>query len=440
MCLRDLPNVPLPAFVSRTMILERLVAPIKNLGFLILLSRAHQCLCSDQHDKIYGILSLAPPQLLRHIEPDYRKSVGMVYRDIFVALVKQTQRFEILTYSIEEAQRRRDMPSWSPDWSYFPRFSLGHCIVYDMAPVTGGYTRVEADFSRVSEGILEVSGILSGTVHHINGPPPQDKAEALAAIRQWAPNAAKYPTGDDAEDAYAWTLVQGRVNERYAYFPVSPGYVISLQEQKEAIYREVRDEERLSDDGERLQEVLYKIHDRAFFTTDDGHFGLAPAATQQGTYLSIRTNTETSLTNHTGDHVVTILGCDELIVLRPLPSNFYQVIGPCYLHGFWDGESLLGRMPAPWSLKFVKDRSGIDVPRFANAETGELTHKDPRLASLPLPEGWEQLADAERTMNDPFTVQFWRNEKSDEKMNSDPRMTEEKLRERGIKIERFSLV
>lgn len=97
-------------------------------------------------------------------------------------------------------------------------------------------------------------------------------------------------------------------------------------------------------------------------------------------------------------------------------------------------------MPASWSLKFVKDRSGIDVPRFVNAETGELTHKDPRLASLPLPEGWVQLADVERTMNDPFTVQFWRNEKTGEKMNSDPRMTEEKLRERGVKIERFSLV
>lgn len=422
MCLRDLPNVPLPPFVSRTMILERLVAPIKNLGFLILLSRAHQCLCSDQRDKIYGILSLAPPQLLRHIEPDYRKSVGMVYRDMFVALVKQTQRLEILTYSIQEPQRRSDMPSWSPDWSYFPRFPLGHCIVYDMAPVTGGYTRVEADFSKVSEGILEVSGVLSGTVHHINGAPPHDIAEALAAIRQWAPDFAKYPTGEDAEDAYAWTLVQGRVNERYAYFPVSPGYVISLQEQKEAIYREVRDEGRLPDDGERLQEVLYKIHDRAFFTTNDGYFGLAPAATQQG------------------DRIVTILGCDELIVLRPLPSNFYQVVGPCYLHGYWDGESLLGRMPASWSLKFVKDRSGIDVPRFVNAETGELTHKDPRLASLPLPEGWVQLADVERTMNDPFTVQFWRNEKTGEKMNSDPRMTEEKLRERGVKIERFSLV
>jgi hypothetical protein len=137
---------------------------------------------------------------------------------------------------------------------------------------------------------------------------------------------------------------------------------------------------------------------------------------------------------------VTLLGCDELIVLRPLPSNLYQVIGPCYLHGFWDGESLLGRMPAPWILKFMKDRSGIDVPRFFNSVTGEESHEDPRLQSLPLPDGWKQLFDVERTMNDPLTVKWFGNESTGERMNSDPRMTSANLKERGVKVEWFTLV
>jgi hypothetical protein len=253
MCLRDLPNVPSPALVNRTMELVRLIAPIHSLNFLILLSRAHQRLCKDQRDKVYGILALASPELLKHIAADYGQPVGSVYRDVFVAVVKHTKRLEILSYTIHEPQRRTDMPSWVADWSYFPRFPLGHLIAYDMAPVTSGYSCVEAD------------------------------------LRQWAPKESTYlPTGEDAEDAYTWTLVQGRVNERYGYFPVWPGFVLSLQERKEAVYREVRDEERLAEDAERLEEVLIKVHDRVFFTTADGHFGLAPAATQQGEHHCYR--------------------------------------------------------------------------------------------------------------------------------------------------------
>jgi hypothetical protein len=283
MCLRDLPHIPSPVLVNRIMELVRLIAPIQSLNFLILLSRAHQRLCKDQRDKVYGILSLASPELLRHIAADYGQAVGSVYRDAFVAVVKQTKRLEILSYSIHEPQRRSDMPSWVADWSYFPRFPFGHLIAYDMAPVTSGYTCVEADFTRTSDGVLEVSGVHSATVHEVKGSPPQTKDEALAAVRQWAPKGPKYlPTGEDVEEAYTWTLVQGRVNERYGYFPVWPGFVLSLQEQKEAVYREVRDEERLPEDTKRLEEVLIKVHDRVFFTTEDGYFGLAPAVTQQG--------------------------------------------------------------------------------------------------------------------------------------------------------------
>lgn len=217
----------------------------------------------------------------------------------------QTRWFEILSYTIQELQRRADLTLWVPDWSCFPRFPLGHRIAYNMAPVTGRYGYVEVCFLRTSEGILEVFGVLSGTVHQIITPPLQDKNEALATIRDWAPNKYTYPTGEKADDAFAWTLVQGQVNERYGYFPVSPGFVISFQEQKEAIYREVRHRERLPDDGDRLQEVIYKIHDRGFFMTPNGHFRLAPGATKEG------------------DLIFTILSCDELIVPRPLLSDIY---------------------------------------------------------------------------------------------------------------------
>lgn len=282
MCLRDLPRIKSQEFVDRTIHLERLIASITTRDFLNLLSRAHQRLCKDQRDKIYGILSLASPKLLRHIEPNYDQTVGSVYKDAFVAVAKQTQRFEILSYSIQEPQRRTDMPSWVPDWSYFPRFPLGHLIAYDMQTVTSAYTRLEADFGHTIEGILDVSGVRSATVKEIKGAAPQGKEEVFASLKKWTPDCETYPTGESAEDVFTLTLLQGRVNERYAYFPVYPGYVLSLKEQKEAIYREVRGEEKEPDDDERMREVGYKSHDRVFFTTEDGHFGIAPAATKEG--------------------------------------------------------------------------------------------------------------------------------------------------------------
>lgn len=133
----------------------------------------------------------------------------------------------------------------------------------------------------------------------------------------------------------------------------------------------------------------------------------------------------------------------------------YQVIGPCkhyfptflvpvanlsgYVHGFWDGESLLGPMPSPWILKLIKDRAGIDVPRFFNSETGEESHEDPRLMTIPIPSGWKQQLDVDRTRDDPFTVKWFKNEETGERMNSDPRMTGKKLTERGIQIQSFML-
>ncbi|KAH7112796.1 hypothetical protein B0J11DRAFT_619453 [Dendryphion nanum] len=85
--------------------------------------------------------------------------------------------------------------------------------------------------------------------------------------------------------------------------------------------------------------------------TPNGHFRLAPGATKEG------------------DLIFTIL----------------SLIGPHYLHGFWDGESLLGPMLSRWALKLVKDRARIDVPQIFNSETGDESHEDPRLVSVPLP-------------------------------------------------------
>lgn len=138
-----------------------------------------------------------------------------------------------------------------------------------------------------------------------------------------------------------------------------------------------------------------------------------------------------------GDIFCVILGCDEIMLLREASPEHYKVIGPCYVHGLWDGEGLLGPLQKPWTLKYVKDKTGVDVPRFFNGETGSLQFEDPRLG--PLPAGWRQVV-LDRTMSDPLSMEWFKHEESGEVLNYDPRVRVDELKARGVEVRSFLLV
>ncbi len=125
------------------------------------------------------------------------------------------------------------------------------------------------------------------------------------------------------------------------------------------------------------------------------------------------------------------------MVLRPAASGLFKVIGPCYVHGFWDGEAVLGPLPPSWNLKYYRDEEGIDIPSFFNRETGQTKSEDLRLG--PLRHGWKRLS-RERPIDDPLTVTWFQNELNGEVMNSDPRVLPEVLKEHGVKVRTFHLL
>jgi hypothetical protein len=96
-------------------------------------------------------------------------------------------------------------------------------------------------------------------------------------------------------------------------------------------------------------------------------------------------------------------------------------------------------VPALWALKFVKNKDAIDVPRFYNTATGEESDDDPRLQDVPVPQGWRPLSGVERTRDDPVTVKWFENETTGQRINFDPRMTGERLVERGVAVQTFRL-
>ena len=134
-----------------------------------------------------------------------------------------------------------------------------------------------------------------------------------------------------------------------------------------------------------------------------------------------------------GDIISILLGCYKPMVLRPTSEGNFKVIGPCFILGLMEGEALLGQIPVPWTVQYSGQYDRI----FLNKETKEKTVEDPRLCSLP--PDWESV-EVTRTNDEPIHFGYFRNKKSGEVMNSDPRMLPEALEKRGIKLEKFCLV
>lgn len=70
----------------------------------------------------------------------------------------------------------------------------------------------------------------------------------------------------------------------------------------------------------------------------------------------------------------------------------------------------------------------------------ELALHDPRLDNTTLDANWEHLYQWEKTYNDPLTCSVFRNRKTNEVINYDPRMQAEALSSRGVPVEVLILV
>lgn len=126
------------------------------------------------------------------------------------------------------------------------------------------------------------------------------------------------------------------------------------------------------------------------------------------------------------------------MILRPRGDGKYQVVGGCYLHGYMNGEAILGRLSWDWKVLHKKEPYGV-IPVYSNSKTGQRTRKDPRLLDIPLPPQWEPVQ-FERTRDDPKFCSKFRNRDTGEIISSDPRLFPEALEARGIALETFALV
>jgi len=87
---------------------------VRDATLEILLLRTATRKCSDDRDRIYGILSIAPPWLGRELVPDCALSLMDVYKTVFLLHTRNTTRISLLPFL--QSSATPNWPTWVPDF------------------------------------------------------------------------------------------------------------------------------------------------------------------------------------------------------------------------------------------------------------------------------------------------------------------------------------
>ncbi|KAI8626049.1 HET-domain-containing protein [Xylariaceae sp. FL1651] len=379
-----------------------------NLSTLLNWSKGRQC--TDPRDKVYGILNLMSPSLSRKINPNYTRPVIQAYKELFLADLKINKRLDLL-FDCRIKHQLSGSPSWLPNWAAPSDSSLFGRRVSYVRP-TSCYSTALAE--HVSPDTLKVIGKQCAHLSFV-GPVARKGEDILNLILHWQPismHTETYVAGGPLLEAFLEIIFLGWTRDR---FPLQ--YGMPRMEELKCEYHKAFARTPPSFSGLANFEAI-QLDDMALIRTHDGHLGLSPQGAKEG------------------DIVTVLLGCDRLMLLRPNSAGRFLVVGPCYVHGFMDGEGILGPLESPWELKFGRG-STWDVPGFYNTETGEVTENDPRLP--PLSDRWEATK-RKRMHGEPFFFKEFRDKITGHVIKQDPRVLPDALQARSCGLETMLLI
>ncbi|KAM7206030.1 Heterokaryon incompatibility protein (HET) domain containing protein [Rhypophila sp. PSN 637] len=433
-----------------------LALPLAATSFYNVARRTRTFGCRDSRDQIDALLGLVPPKTSDRIQPNYSTPVGEVYRDVVLLQAKHTHRLEHFYQTFQFGRvLNNDTPSWVPDFSAvdFYEFFSSHgqwsagVSRFNYQPVSGDNTE--------SINYLFVQGKACATVSSVSkrlSIPGSNRDNSVHSfvrlVESWYPRhveqeeqqagSASYPTGESLSVAFALTLLTNEVRERWhdtpAFYSATSDWVNFLRlvidnpDAPETLAR--LDQDKMSQ--QCVRRAMEYCTGYVLVQTHQGFMGLAPPDAREG------------------DIVCVLLGCAYPLLLREEttgnnsqkqhedPKRFFKVIGPCFVHGLQDGAGLLGQLPPPW-------RGRIEILPyeryklwFYNGETKEYSVDDPRLSGVGLGD-WERI-EHEMEPDDAEIHDYFRNTKTGEVLDSDPRMVPDALGRMGVELESFTLV
>ncbi|KAI1368213.1 heterokaryon incompatibility protein-domain-containing protein [Xylaria arbuscula] len=392
--------------------------------------------CDHHHDRIYGLLGVMPHTIATAIRDtiDYNKPFEKVYKEIFFLRANQSRRLDLLQYCIGTDHLPLPIPdywvtwepnwtTWVPNWCIKKRYNVGlqHATAAGFSP---------SEFQYIEPGLLRVPAVVITTISTIENTQvntfsdivPYFRCVDLQSLQENLDH-----TGQALLDAYLHCFLRGDTAENrgvgWASFDDVKSYILASVGQPEGVVASEADVPRTHFIPLHQQRALNsRCPDSSFFTSADKVVGSG------------------SLMMQPGDVVAVLLGCCAPLVLRP-HGETYKVVDDCYVHGFMEGQALLGPLERQFHLQNLYYESGRRRA-FVNTYTGACYLQDPRLRGIPLPSEWELAPhdDQARVHDDPEVFCRYRHRDTGELINYDPRVTADALRNRGVPVQTITLV
>jgi len=232
--------------------------------------------CTDDRDRIYGVLGIAPTKFANRIQPDYSHTTlpTNVYKEAFLAHAEQVQRLELFCFCFSAPNDDNLTPSWLPKLNTTSPFRT-----YLGPQFAAGMSRAYFNYNKAVPNQLQVLGVRCAVVTRVTEHLSLDLNldDSVRLVEKWKPrhNSVVYkPTGETMWTAFAHTLFEWTTKERYPKFPYQletklQEVLASALSGKRPVSHEVR-------------EALSVCRGRAFFETREGYVGLAPGDTKTG--------------------------------------------------------------------------------------------------------------------------------------------------------------
>lgn len=397
-----------PAALRQSLELEvrlRRSRGVADMGEALRLTRG--CDCTDDRDRVYGLLGFIKPGKGNEIRPDYTQEVKEVYREMAVKTIDHSGQLTVLDFCDTAKQ-----PTWVPDLDNMNNPQGG----FDYACASG---QSKADARALEGGRLQVYGVrcdeIATKIVDCSEDPTDDELRQIARkvlfqclgpeINQW---------DHKKLEALMPGLLAGQLTS-LSTAPKLPHYTHAASVFKQWA-RSGRVNKKFEIDEVDVFICLRNFAPRrSFCQTTAGDLLPGPAHAMPG------------------DAVYTLLGCRNVMVLRPAASGEFQVVGPAYHQRFARSEALCGNPPEGWGLLLNTNKKwrGITFSRYGDSLKWQF--RDLRLDDIALPEGWEE---GEAEDGSPR----WRKGGSwAEATLYDPRLGPEELTRRGVKVEEVVL-
>jgi hypothetical protein len=318
-------------------------------AFVAMLSLGRRLLVTQDHDRIYGFLGMAPSTLRDLIRTEYATPVADVYRHIALLLLQTSRSLAILSQT--ELCREGDpgphtslmerggqfasvLPSWVPDWSDPSFVAHSRLARYHLYSACGDK---RLSLNVIDNCVLHLSGYLLDRVCRTNVVRKYKSFQRTCDMDSKLKQHRRYVGGGSMFNAFWRTLVTDVIDE--SDMNPTERRCRSTDFQR---YWDYADYEHAKFDEVRRDKAFVRVFadpdDLAFFVCDRGYIGKGPQAT------------------NIGDLVYIVAGGAQPLILRPSPEaqkpNTFKLVGQCYVHGVMDGEAV---DPAKYRKPTFKD-------------------------------------------------------------------------------------